>query len=130
MPPSARSNTYITPPRSRRTASRRGSFAGTKSENALMGVEYVDLVAGMPSHFDMPQEFLELSVWSSRQGFAREGYGYLADPAKGAHCLVRLGERSDVRDWSGYLRDPGRLWHVASTGGEGSSVCLWLDDAG
>ena len=95
-----------------------------------MGAEYVDLVDRMPRHFEMPEEFLELSVWSSRQGFAREGYGYLADPARGAHCLVRLGERSDLRDWGGYLRDPGRLWHVASTGGEGSSVCLWLDDAG
>jgi len=99
-------------------------------ENAHMGAEDVSLVDGMPSHFEMPQEFLELAEWSSLQGFVRDGYGYLADPDKGAHCLVVLGERADLRDWSGYLRDPRRLWHVASTGGEGSSVCLWLDDAG
>ena len=95
-----------------------------------MGGQDVSLVDGMPSHFVMPQEFLELAEWSSRRGFVRDGYGYLADPDKGAHCLVALGERPDLRDWSGYLRDPRRLWHVASTGGEGSSVCLWLDDRG
>jgi hypothetical protein len=99
-------------------------------ENAGVDVEYLDLAEGMPRHFEMPQEFLELAGRSSRQGFVRDGYGYLADPDKGAHCLVRLGEQSDLPDWSGYLRDPRRLWHVVSTGGEGSSVCLWLDDAG
>jgi hypothetical protein len=84
----------------------------------------------MPSHFEMPPEFLELAEWSSRQGFVRQGCGYLADPEVGEHCLVALGEPSDFRGWSGYLRDPQRLWLVASTGGEGSSVCLWLDDDG
>lgn len=95
-----------------------------------MGTTTVSLEDGMPSHFRMPREFVELAGWSTRQGFVRDGYRFLADPDKGDHCSVALGEASRLRDWSGYLRDPDRLWHVASTGGEGSSVCLWLDDAG
>lgn len=95
-----------------------------------MDPAHVSLTDGMPRHFVMPQEFLDLAAWSSGKGFARNGYGYLADPDKGAHCLVALGEPPDLRGWTGYLRDPRRLWKVASTGGEGSSVCLWLDDSG
>ena len=76
-----------------------------------MSGEKFSLVDGMPSHFEMPLEFLELAEWSSRQGFVRHGYGYLADPENSEHWLVALGEPSDLRGWSGYLRDDG--WQVS-----------------
>ena len=89
----------------------------------------VDLLSGMPAHFTMPTEFAELAAWSTRMGYDRDGYGYLADPQHGEHCLVTIGHPAHP-GWGGYLVDPDRLWYVASTGGEGSSVCLWLDDDG
>jgi hypothetical protein len=83
----------------------------------------------MPAHFTMPAEFLELAAWSARMRYIDNGYGYLADPRGGRHCVVALGDPTRT-GWSDYLRDPDRLWFVASTGGEGSSVCLWIDDEG
>lgn len=89
----------------------------------------VDLLTGMPDHFTMPTEFVELAAWSTRMGYSRNGYGYLADPTRGKHCLVAVNDPART-GWEGYLVDPDRLWFVAATGGEGSSVCLWLDDDG
>jgi hypothetical protein len=83
----------------------------------------------MPGHFSMPDEFQELAEWCSRVGFVRNGYGYLADPDEGDHCLVVINDPLRT-GWEGYLADPDRLWFVANTGGEGSSICLWLDDDG
>ncbi len=81
----------------------------------------------MPDHFTMPIEFLELAAWATQIGNVHNGYGYLADPSIGEHCLVAIGDPEQT-SWAGYLADPDRLWFIAATGGEGSSVCLWLDD--
>jgi len=89
----------------------------------------VDLIADMPAHFTMPIEFLELAAWSTKMGYARNGYGYLADPERGEHCLVFINDAART-GWGGYLSDPDRLWFVAATGGDGSSICLWIDDDG
>ena len=89
----------------------------------------VDLITGLPAHFTMPAEFVELAAWSTERGYTRNGYGYLADPERGEHCLVYVNDPLRT-SWDGYLTDPSRMWFVAATGGEGSSVCLWLDDEG
>jgi hypothetical protein len=89
----------------------------------------VDLLIGMPTHFAMPTEFIELAAWSTQLGYARNGCAYLADPDRGENCLVFVNDPART-GWGGYLSDPDRLWFVAATGGEGSSICLWLDDDG
>ncbi|KRF47802.1 hypothetical protein ASH01_21140 [Terrabacter sp. Soil811] len=89
----------------------------------------LDLVAGMPAHFEMPMEFLELAEWAERVRYVRNGYGSLVDPGQDGRSLVEIGDPARV-GWSGYLTGPDRLWFVLRTGGDGSSVCLWLDDQG